>query len=99
MLSGVIPSSSSPRWRIPMEPGTEAAASGCGGARPPRTVLACPGGCGSSALVDVQLELLDLAPQRVASPAQPLRRFHPVSTGVGERAHDQRALEFLFQPV
>ena len=39
-------------------------------------------------------ELLDLARQRVAAPAQPLRRLDPMAAGVRERAQDQRALEF-----
>src|ERR1700681_3484310 len=55
--------------------------------------------CTRLALVVIDLQLLDLASQCVASPAEPLRGFHTVSAGVGERAQYQRAFEFLFQPA
>ena len=63
------------------------------GRHPGQTGRAC------LALLGVELQFLDLARQRVAAPAQALRRFHPMPAGVRERAHDQRSLEFLFEPV
>ena len=50
-------------------------------------------------LVGVELELLNLARQRVAAPAQPLRSFHAMSPGVLQGAQDQRLFEFLFEPL
>src|SRR6185295_17402450 len=47
----------------------------------------------------LEAQLLDLARQRVAAPAEPGRRFHPVASGVRERAADERLLELLLQPV
>src|SRR6202171_2002632 len=47
----------------------------------------------------VELELLNLARKRVAAPAEPLRGLHAMAGGMRERAQDERALEFLFQPV
>src|ERR1019366_9820380 len=52
-----------------------------------------------SVLAGVELELLDLPRERVAAPAQPLRGFHAMAGGMRERAQDEGALEFLFQPV
>src|SRR5439155_9598261 len=49
--------------------------------------------------VRIELELLNLAGERVAAPAQPLRGFHTTSAGMLQRAQDQRPLELLFQPL
>ena len=46
-----------------------------------------------------QPQLLDLARERVAAPAQPRGRFHPVAAGMRQRSADERLLEFLLQPV
>src|ERR1700676_4436745 len=50
-------------------------------------------------LADVELELLDLARTLVPAPTEPLRGLHAMAGGMRERAQDERALEFLFQPV
>ena len=47
----------------------------------------------------LEAEFLDLARQRVAAPAQPRGRFHPVPAGMGERAADQRLLELVLETV
>src|SRR6266851_3465564 len=52
-----------------------------------------------SMLTGVELELLDLARERVAAPTEPLRGLHAMARGMRERAQDERALELLFQPV
>jgi hypothetical protein len=44
-------------------------------------------------------ELLDLARQRVAAPAEPLGGVHAVAAGVHERTTDQRPLELALEPV
>src|SRR6202521_2054344 len=53
----------------------------------------------TSMLAGVELELLDLARERVATPTEPLRGLHAMPRGMRERAQDEGALEFLFQPV
>src|ERR1700675_2849018 len=50
-------------------------------------------------LADVWLEVLDLARERIAPPTEPLRGLHAMAGGMRERAQDECALEFLFQPV
>src|SRR2546430_8448389 len=52
-----------------------------------------------SMLADVELELLDLTREGVAAPTEPLRGLQAMAGGMRERAQDERALEFLFQPV
>jgi hypothetical protein len=47
----------------------------------------------------VHPELLDLAREGVAAPAEPLRGVHPVPARVHQRATDQRHLELALEPV
>src|SRR5689334_18907314 len=70
-----------------------------------RRVFGCPSRradalrCGPFAQLGFETQLLNFPRQRVAAPAEPCRRFHPMPTGVRQRAADQRLFEFLLQTI